>query len=331
MIKWEINERNQFEEKQRIEKNNFSNQQKKRRNKLNNIIMKFENDYDPYEILGVKKNTTLDKIKKNYKKLALQFHPDRNNGKTEGEFQIITQAYCYLLNKKNEENKYENKINQDVTFQKYKDNINEKKFNIHLDKENFDIKNFNKIFDSYKIEDSFDKGYGSKMAEKNTIREDISVKNDFVFGTKFNKDIFNSTFQNDKLKKSKNQIIEYKEPEALCLNNSIGYSDLDNSNMKDFGIKNNGLGYTDYMRAHTTDNTFINPDQVEYKKYNSLNHLKADRENINYNLSEKDKKLLKIRKEQEMQEENRRLQRIRQKDELIRGQYNNINRLLINK
>ncbi len=33
---------------------------------------------DPYKILGVKKKTPPDKVKEVYRKLAFQYHPDRN-------------------------------------------------------------------------------------------------------------------------------------------------------------------------------------------------------------------------------------------------------------
>lgn len=53
------------------------------------------NDY--YSILGVNKSSTADEIKKAYRKLALQYHPDRNSTK-EGEekFKEITKAYEVL-------------------------------------------------------------------------------------------------------------------------------------------------------------------------------------------------------------------------------------------
>ncbi len=53
---------------------------------------------DYYQVLGVSKSATADEIKKAYRKLALQHHPDRNKGdKTaEEKFKEVTKAYEVL-------------------------------------------------------------------------------------------------------------------------------------------------------------------------------------------------------------------------------------------
>jgi molecular chaperone DnaJ len=53
---------------------------------------------DFYATLGVARNATDDDIKKAYRRLAMQYHPDRNNGSKEAEerFKEITEAYEIL-------------------------------------------------------------------------------------------------------------------------------------------------------------------------------------------------------------------------------------------
>src|SRR5690349_23233626 len=53
---------------------------------------------DFYNTLGVEQTASDDEIKKAYRKLAMQCHPDRNNGSKEAEekFKAITEAYDVL-------------------------------------------------------------------------------------------------------------------------------------------------------------------------------------------------------------------------------------------
>ncbi len=53
---------------------------------------------DYYEILGVQRNSSIDDVKKSYRKLAMQYHPDRNPGNKEAEekFKEATEAYEVL-------------------------------------------------------------------------------------------------------------------------------------------------------------------------------------------------------------------------------------------
>ena len=61
-------------------------------------MSKTKRDY--YEILGVSRTCSITEIKKSYRKLAREFHPDVNNGDPEAEekFKEISEAYAVLSN-----------------------------------------------------------------------------------------------------------------------------------------------------------------------------------------------------------------------------------------
>ena len=53
---------------------------------------------DYYKVLGISRNASADEIKKAYRKMALKYHPDRNQGdpKAEEQFKKISEAYEVL-------------------------------------------------------------------------------------------------------------------------------------------------------------------------------------------------------------------------------------------
>ncbi len=63
---------------------------------------------DYYEVLGVTRNATKEEIKKAYRKLAMQYHPDRNpdDKSAEDSFKEAAEAY-EILSHDDKKNKYD--------------------------------------------------------------------------------------------------------------------------------------------------------------------------------------------------------------------------------
>ena len=55
---------------------------------------------DYYEVLGLQKGASEDEIKRAFRKLAIKYHPDKNQGNAEAEakFKDINEAINFLKN-----------------------------------------------------------------------------------------------------------------------------------------------------------------------------------------------------------------------------------------
>jgi len=321
-------EREDFDKIEKNRRSKFEQDEAEKKNYLDNQIKNFELKYNPWEILGLKyKDYDINNIKKAYKKNALKYHPDRAGNKYENKFQLITQSYIYLLDKAEQYNQTEIKINKKVENVDYEDNINEKAENIYISKDKFDINHFNKIFEDYKVPSTFDKGYSDLM------QQDIkNNNNEKVFGKSFNKDVFNAHFE--KLKnnnKNNTDIIQYQEPDALDTSlGNLNQSFLGIDEIDDFGaVNSNTLSYTDYKKAHVDETMLIDVNKVKYKTYKSIDQLESDRSKLSYTLSPEDRQRQEYMERKRMEDDKLRIQKQRDYDEMLEQNYNKINRKLI--
>lgn len=127
---------------------------------------------DYYEILGISKDASGEEIKRAFRKLALQYHPDRNQGDKEAEekFKKINEAYQILSDDEKRS-----------IYDKYgKDGLNSGGFGGF---EDFDISD---IFSSF-----FGGGFGSSRRSQNYDNYELDIEvplvltfKEAVFGTK---------------------------------------------------------------------------------------------------------------------------------------------------
>ena len=86
------------------------------------------NNYQCYQVLGVKNDASFKEIKSAYRQLVLQFHPDKNMSETDGKkFKVVTEAYQFLKkeNKRTHQTssnttKYSGKNSKEYDFDSHK-------------------------------------------------------------------------------------------------------------------------------------------------------------------------------------------------------------------
>jgi hypothetical protein len=230
-------------------------------------------------------------------------------------------------------------LNKKVEKIDYEDDINENVENIYVSKDKFDINQFNKIFDKYKLPSSFDKGYSDLMNGKNNgnngnngnneTNNDSSNNN--MFGSKFSHDVFNSHFDKIKNNKKSTDLIEYQDPLALETSlNNFNQSMLGDDNIDDFGaVNSNGLSYTDYKKAHIDETLLIDVNKVKYKSYKSVEQLENDRSNISYTMCPEEKRRYDFMERKRLEDDQNRLMKQKNKDDVIDSHYRKINQRLI--
>ena len=78
------------------------------------------NTYQALRVLNVKSDSSFEEIKVAYRKLALEYHPDKNTKEKEGnEFKKVTEAYNFLK-KKFKEGSYSIKDDYNYHYLNYK-------------------------------------------------------------------------------------------------------------------------------------------------------------------------------------------------------------------
>lgn len=129
---------------------------------------------DYYQTLGVSKSASADEIKKAYRKLAHQFHPDKGAG-NEGKFKEVNEAY-QVLSDQNKRAQYD-QFGQ--TFNNAGRNAGAGGFG------GFDFSNFAQGFGGVEFDDVFDffsEGFGGRRANSRRERGvDLEMELDLTF------------------------------------------------------------------------------------------------------------------------------------------------------
>lgn len=212
------------------------------------------------QVLGLEEEVALteDELKKAYKKAAVKAHPDKRGG-SEQHFEAVTRAYAYLteilarihggrkagLKKVEEPAMLKTERTQEADQWKHVEPV-------RLDPKNLNLNAFNQMFEQTRVPEPDEDGYGDWLKNE-------SETNAPKFSGKFNRDVFNSMFEQEAQKQKPQQTqLSVAQPQALLMYPQAGV-ELGRDKPGDFTAPANagqGLHYTDLRAAYTTESTF---------------------------------------------------------------------------
>uniref|UniRef100_A0A6C0H798 J domain-containing protein n=1 Tax=viral metagenome TaxID=1070528 RepID=A0A6C0H798_9ZZZZ len=253
-----------------------------------------EEYYDPYFILGVTHDDTLDQIKSAFRKRAKRYHPDKasNNSevaKYELRFKIVVASYEYIKNKRTGQ-------------------LTNTKKNQTVVKPNFDKETLKHFNEKFVKEDTspMSFGYGEHKrveSEKDyqELEKNLCIINQFE-GKDFSHDEFNRLFEYLKINSTSD---ETEQNKSLIHKTTDGFYGFNTGDVGDFAqvssynglmvtgdnFGQSGLGYWnnnygDYRYSYTT---VRNPEEViqvpeEFKSQNAAK--KINRKQLNNRVKE---------------------------------------------
>ena len=213
----------------------------------------------PHEILKIPANYTLEQLKRNYKKMALEFHPDRNPNGTQ-IFEAITDAYmeCIESLKMRQQDKTCQELKTGA--REFRENQEAKPMmNQNMVGKTFSQEKFNQMFQEHRTARPEDNGYKDWLNEHENKSEEPEYDPQLVGN--FSSRTFNESF-NRRVKPCKNEIVEYKNPRELFTGGSESCETLGETEIKNFSGHTKSIHYTDLREAHTKTR-LVDPSKVD--------------------------------------------------------------------
>ena len=231
----------------------------------------------PYEVLRLPRNFTLEQLKLNYKRLALQLHPDKNtlsNEQTGEIFKLLTTSYKTLLQEHHDRE-------SDRPFTDLRRDAQGsapaagKPPTLFGDGQGFDSTKFNEFFSENKLMDpANDSGYGDWLKAENPVDRPM-------------------------LQSSKKTAIP-KECKSLMLHvdaiafgrGKLSYSEMGVNEVDDFSLMtstNRRVGATDLRVAYSMQDVQDGPEQGSARReYKDIDELERDRASISFTMNDKE-------------------------------------------
>lgn len=212
------------------------------------------------EVLGLKEDMSLttNTLKAAYKKAAIRAHPDKAGG-SEQRFQAVTKAYAYIADilKRVEGNRAgdgSGKAPQELSPLRDQREAEMDRLKhvepVRLNPKQLNMETFNKMFEQTRLPDPDEDGYGDWLKSE---ADSHAPK----FSQKFNKDVFNSMFEDESRRAASSQLqVVHPQAMALTLNASAGVELGRDRPTSYTAAANASMKYTDLRDAYTKENTF---------------------------------------------------------------------------
>lgn len=284
---------------------------------------------DPYKVLCLGKDFTLDQLRSNYRRLALQLHPDKNRLSPETSsavFQVLTASYktllreletrtadrpFYILRQEARSHDVNDVHNHNVNG--HNENVGNvyNGHNVEVSQSHkFDSTRFNRAFDENRLATPDDEGYQDWMKTHTvTKRKD----------------------------KREMRVIQHVNPQPASLaRKSIGYHELGVDRVDDFSKapslgQRQSIAFTDYRIAHTTSQLAEDDEIAAVEKrgprYKNIKDLETERSSLRFNMNDAEQEAYLREKEHQEMQERRRLENLRRWDEKVRIHSERVNML----
>jgi curved DNA-binding protein CbpA len=221
---------------------------------------------------------TTDTLKASYKKAVIRAHPDK--GGSEKEFEAVTRAYAYLgdiLKRINGGRSTEGKVEAPAVLNTGRagDADAWKIAPVQLNPSKLNLDAFNTMFEKTRIPDPEESGYGDWLKGSES-----AVAKAPTFGGKFNRDVFNKAFEDERPLRAQggNALVA----QELSLARGMNYvTDLGRTARDDYTVAavetGRGQGFTDLKKAYTEYNTFTHQTNNVQLPSGSIEQMVKDR------------------------------------------------------
>lgn len=305
---------------------------------------------DPYHVLRLPKDFTLEQLKTNYKRLALQLHPDKNLVSTEQAaeiFKILTESYKFLL--------------QDYQHRQAHRPFHELRTESRGDNSRFASGSSQPSQSSQQSQQSqSSSGRSSTQPQPQPqTQTSTSSRKPVLFKTgagHFDAGRFNQFFSENRLtdpvhdtgygdwlksnqkappaKKEKKKAVPAEcrtlmlHVDAMPLNRSkLTYCEMGLDEVDDFSVVLQRLEATDIRVAYTQDEE-PKPDAGDRKDYKSIGELERDRASIRFEMSDHDARAYETYQEWTKKHETMEQSQIRARDDMTSSHYRRVQNLL---